>query len=105
MKESTLAYMKFKVMFLKSFKYLLQMVHMISWGQIKNNDVINVAFGKTKTCQHSIHDLLKFCKGIFQTKWQKLPLVQTILPMGVNSLEFCLGLITFPQWQLMVAKP
>ncbi len=44
------------------------MVHMISWGQAKNNDVINVTFGKIKIYQHSIHDLLKFCKGIFQTK-------------------------------------
>ncbi len=67
--------MKFKVMFLMSSKHFSQMVHMISWGQVQNNDVINVAFGKTKTCQHSIHDPLKFYKGIFQTKWQKLPLV------------------------------
>jgi hypothetical protein len=77
--------MKLKVMFLKSSKHILQMVHMISWGQTKNNDVINVAFGKTKTYQHSIHDPLKLCKGISQTKWQKLPLVQTIFSMGVNS--------------------
>jgi hypothetical protein len=41
--------MKFKIMFLKSSKHLSQMVHMISWGQVKNNDVINVTFGKTKT--------------------------------------------------------
>ncbi len=67
--------MKFKVMFLKSFKQLSQMVHMISLGQTKNNDVINIAFGKTKTHQHSIHDPLKLYKDIFQTKWQKLPLV------------------------------
>ncbi len=60
--------MKLKVMFLKFSKHLSQMVHMISWGQAKNNDVINVTFGKIKICQHSIHDLLKFCKGIFQTK-------------------------------------
>ncbi len=33
------------------------MMHMISWGQAKNNDVINVAFGKTKMHQHSIHTL------------------------------------------------
>jgi hypothetical protein len=88
--------MKLKVMFLKSSKRLLQMVHMISWGQAKNNDVINVAFGKTKTYQHLIHDLLKFYKGIFQTKWQKFPLVETILPMGLNSpkcyLAFSLSL-------------
>jgi hypothetical protein len=90
--------MKLKVMFLKSSKHLLQMVHMISWGQAKNNDAINVAFGKTKTCQYSIHDTLKFCKGIFQTKWQKLPFVQTILPVGVNSPKCCLDLITLLQW-------
>jgi len=85
MKEPTLAWMKLKVMFFKSSKHFSQMVHMISWVQVKNNDVINVAFGKTKTRQHSNHDPLKFYKGIFPTKWQKLPLVQTILPIGVNS--------------------
>ncbi len=58
------------------------MVHMISWGQAKNNDVINVAFGKTNTRQHLIHDPFELCRGIFQTKWQKFPLVQTILLMG-----------------------
>jgi hypothetical protein len=105
MKEPTLAQMKFKVMFLKSSKHILQMVHMISWGYAKTNDVINVAFGKTKTRQHSIHDPLKFCKGIFQTKWQKVSLVQTILCMGVNFPKCCLDLITLPQWQLMVARP
>jgi hypothetical protein len=47
---------------------------------------------------------MKFCKGIFQTKWQKLPLVQTILPMGVNPPKRCFDLITFPQWQLMVPR-
>jgi len=67
--------MKLKVMFFKFSKHLSQMMHMISWGQTKNKDVINVAFNKTKTHQYSIHDLLKFCKGILQTKWQKLPLV------------------------------
>jgi hypothetical protein len=36
--------MKLKVMFFKSFNHLLQMVHMISWVLVKNNDVINVAF-------------------------------------------------------------
>jgi hypothetical protein len=91
-------------MFLESSKHLLQMMHMISWGKLKN-DVINVAFGKTKTYQHLIHDLLKLCKGIFQTKWQKLPLVQTILPMGVNCPKCCLDLIALLQWQLMVARP
>ncbi len=44
--------MKFKIMFFKSSKHVLQMVHMISWGQAKNHDVINVTFGKTKTHQH-----------------------------------------------------
>jgi len=80
------------------------MVHMISWGQAKNNDIINVAFGKTKTHQHLIHDPLKFCRGIFQTKQKKLPLAQTILPMGVNSPKNCFDLITFPQWQFMVGR-
>ncbi len=96
--------MKLKVMFLKSSKHLLQMVHMISCSQAKNNDVITIAFGKTKTCQNSIHDPLKFYKGIFQTKWQKLPLVQIVLPMGVNSPKCFFDFITFPQWQLMVAR-
>jgi hypothetical protein len=48
---------------------------MISWGHANNNDVINVTIGKIKTCQHLIHDPLKFWKGVFQTKWKKLPLV------------------------------
>jgi hypothetical protein len=56
--------MKRKVMFFKSFNHLLQMVHMISWVLIKNNDVVNVAFAKTNTFQNSIHDPLKLCKGI-----------------------------------------
>ncbi len=43
--------MKLKVMFLKFFKLLSQMVHRISWGQAKNNDAINVAFDKTKTAK------------------------------------------------------
>jgi hypothetical protein len=76
--------MKLKVMFLKSSKHLLQMVHMISSGQTKINDVINVAFAKTNTCQDSIHDPLKFCKGIPQTKWHKILLVQIILHTKVN---------------------
>jgi hypothetical protein len=96
--------MKLKVMYFKSSKHLLQMVHMISLGQTKNNDVINLSFNKTKTHQYSIHDLLKFGRGILQTKWQKFPLVQTILPMGVNSPKCCLNVITLLQWQLMVAK-
>jgi hypothetical protein len=56
MKELALAWMKFKVMFRKSCKCLLQMMHVITWDGVKNNDVINVAFGKTKTCQHLIHN-------------------------------------------------
>jgi len=68
MKEPSLVWMKLKVMFFKSFKNLSQMVHMTSWGQAKNKDVINVTFGKIKTYQNSIHDLLKFYEGIFQTK-------------------------------------
>ncbi len=77
---------------------------MISWGHAKNNGVINVTINKIKTHQHLIHDPLKFCKGVFQTKWQKLSLVQTILPMKINSLQCCLNLVTFPQWQLMITR-
>ncbi len=40
--------MKFKVMFLKFSKHL-QMMHVISWGQIKNDNVIHVTFGETKS--------------------------------------------------------
>jgi hypothetical protein len=92
-------------MFFKFSEHPSQIIHMISSGQAKKYDVINVAFGKTKSCQHLIHDPLKFYKGIFQTKWQNFPLVQMMLPMGVNSLKCCLDLITFLQWQMMVAKP
>jgi len=42
---------------------------------------------------------------MFQTKWQKLPLVQIVLPMGVNTPNIFFDFITFPQWKLMVAKP
>jgi hypothetical protein len=63
MKELARAWMQFKVMFLQSSKHLLQMMHVITWGGAKNNDVINVAFSKTKICQHSIHNSLKFCKS------------------------------------------
>jgi hypothetical protein len=47
---------------------------------------------------------VKFYKGILQTKWQTLPLVQTILPMKIDSQKCRLDLVTFPQWQLMAAK-
>jgi len=43
-------------------------------------------------------------RGILQIKWQKLPLVWTILPMRIDSPKCCFDLATFPQWQLMVAK-
>jgi hypothetical protein len=39
------AKMKLNVMFFKSIKHLLQMLHVFSWGQAKNNDVINITFG------------------------------------------------------------
>jgi hypothetical protein len=42
------------------------MMRVISWGQAKNNDVIDITFGKTKFRQHLIH--VKFYKGVFQTK-------------------------------------
>jgi len=91
-------------MLLKSSKHLLQMVHMIFWGQVKINDVINQTFAKTKTYQNSDHDPLKLCKAILKTKWQKIPLVQIILHMRVNFPKCCLDLITFLQWQLMEAR-
>ncbi len=77
---------------------------MISWGQAKNNDIINVTIGKIKTHQHFIHDPLKFCKGVFQTKWKTPSLVQTTLPMKTNSLKCCFNLVTFLQCQLMITK-
>jgi hypothetical protein len=51
------------------------MMHVLSLGQAKNNDIINTTFGKTKTRQHSIHDPLKFYEGVLQPKWQKLSLI------------------------------
>jgi hypothetical protein len=66
MKEPTFALMKLKVVFLKSSKHLLQMMHEISWGEAKNNNVINVALGETKTHQYSIHDSLKLCRAFFK---------------------------------------
>jgi hypothetical protein len=67
--------MKPKVMNLKSSKYLSQMMHVILLCRTKNYNVIDVTFGKTKSCQHPIHHPLKFCNNIFQIKWQKLLLV------------------------------
>jgi hypothetical protein len=90
--------MKLKVMFFKSSKHLFRRMYVISLGQTKNNNVINVIFDKTKTYQLSIHDLLKFYMGIFQTKWYKLPLVQTIFPMIINSSKSHFNLVTFFQW-------
>jgi hypothetical protein len=81
-KEPTLVWMKLKVMFLKSSKHFSQMVHMISWGYAKNNDVINVAFSKTKIWQHLIHDLLKFCRGIFLNQMVKTSIGTNNLPHG-----------------------
>ncbi len=60
--------------------------------------------GKIKTRQHLIHDPLTFYKGVFQTKWQKLSLIQTILAMKINSLKCCINLVTLPQWQLMINR-
>jgi len=97
MKELTLAWMKLKVMFLKSSKHLLQMMHVISWNWVKNKDVINVTLGKTKTYQHLIHDSMKFYRCIFQTKWQKPPLVQIFFPMKINSPKSRLDLVTLFQ--------
>ncbi len=97
--------MKLKVMFCKFSKLLLQMMHVISWNWAKNNDVINVTLGKTKTYKHLINDSMKFYMRIFQTKWQKPPLVQIIFPTKINSLKSCLDLVTLPQWQLKVANP
>jgi hypothetical protein len=44
------------------------MLHVMSWNQAKNNDVMNVTFGKTKAYQNPIHNFLGFYKGVFQTK-------------------------------------
>jgi len=49
LKKPTLGWMKFKVMFHKSSKHFLQMMHVISWGKTKNNDVIDMALSKTNT--------------------------------------------------------
>jgi hypothetical protein len=98
------AWMKFKVMILKSSKYLLHLMLVVLWCRIQDHNVINVTLGKTKSYQHPIHHLMKFCMCILQTKWQKSPLVQTILPMRVNSSKCCLDLVTFLQWQPMVVR-
>jgi hypothetical protein len=93
-------------MFLKSSKHLSQMVHMISWGQVKNNDVINVAFGKTKTRQHSIHDPLKFFRGIYSSNQMAKISIGTNNPSHGDQFPkmFVLTLSPSPQWQLMVAN-
>jgi hypothetical protein len=67
--------MTLTILFFKFSKQLSQMMHMISWGQAKNNDVINVTFGKTKTPNIWSMTLWNFSKGIFQSKRQKFPLV------------------------------
>ncbi len=74
--------MKFKIMFLKSYKHLLQMVHMISWGQAKKHVVINVTFGKTKTHQHSIHDLLNSTWAFFKPNGKNLHEYEQSFPWG-----------------------
>lgn len=56
---------------------------MIFWNQAKDDDLIYVAFYKTKAYQHLIHNPLKLCKGVLQTKWKKLPLIQIIPPMRI----------------------
>ncbi len=42
---------------------------MIFWNQAKDDDLIYVAFYKTKAYRHLIHNPLKLCKGVLQTKW------------------------------------
>jgi hypothetical protein len=54
---------------LESLKWLLQMMHVIPWNQIKGDDVINVTFGKVNAYKQSIHQVLEFYRGIIQTKW------------------------------------
>jgi len=60
------------------------MTYVIFEGHVKNSDIIDLTFGKTKTPQHSIHDLLKLYKGVLDTRWQKFQLVQNILHMKAN---------------------
>lgn len=48
-KELTFANMKLYVIFFKSSKHLLQMMHMNSYSQSKNDDVIYITFGKAKS--------------------------------------------------------
>jgi len=67
-------------------------MHVISLGQAKNNDIINTTFDKTKTRQHSIHDSLKFYKGVLQPKWQKLWLVSKYFSwklISQNIIDYC----------------
>ncbi len=84
--------MKFKVMFfLKKPPPTNYACDFLGLGFLKK--FIDVAFGKTKTYQHLIHDLLKIWKGILQTKWKKIQLVQIILPMEINSQKCHLDLV------------
>jgi hypothetical protein len=55
--------LKLNVIFSKSIKHFLQMLHVISWGQAKNNDVIDITFGKINTLYHWIHDPLGYPKN------------------------------------------
>jgi hypothetical protein len=48
MKKLALAWMKLKVMFFECSKHFLHMMHVISQGEVKNNGVIDIKFGKTK---------------------------------------------------------
>jgi hypothetical protein len=56
--------MQLKVMFLKSFKHFLQMLHVVLWNYAKNDNV-HVTFSKIETYQHLIFIIFWNCAWAF----------------------------------------
>jgi hypothetical protein len=71
------------------------MMDVILFSQAKNDNIINVTFGKGKTIQNLIHNFLKFCKGPFSNPIIK---IATIIPIKMNTLKCCFDFVTFSQW-------
>jgi hypothetical protein len=67
------------------FKNGLKMPHMLLWYFIEDNHVINVTPSKGQAREDLIHHSLKLGMCIFEAKWKKLPMVQLIFPIMINS--------------------
>lgn len=63
----------------------------------KDDNIINVTFSKWHASQNLVYHPLKLSKCIFKTKEKKLPIIELILAIMVNSPKSSLYLISYKQ--------